>query len=156
MIVDASAWPQLERDAAVDWVFDHPHAFTTEDIEWSAEHFGMTEADCRQIFKDASVLGVMLHEDRPLYIFAVIDRKLSTASESRLSGLKWTMTKELVRFGKSDLGRKMLTGVIAFAEVSDVDRGMVRHQWARAIGFVPYTTAEFHGQVFHLYSYQGG
>ncbi len=156
MIFDATSWDQARKDAAIDHVFDHPHPFTIEDVEWSKGAYGFNEAQCRQIFRDAPTLGVMLKDDVPLYIFAVQTNKtLSTASEERLAGLKRYMTKELVRFGKSELGRHMLAPAIAFAEESDVLNGTVRHQWAKACGFEPYATAEFNGQTFFCYSFRG-
>jgi hypothetical protein len=157
MIVDASHWPQLERDALVDWVFDHPHPYVTEDITFSARVFGIDEAACRQMFKAAPVFGAILLEGKPLYIFSVAENgHASTASEQRLEAHRWFMTKHLVRLGRSEMGRKMLAGSIGFAEESDLLNGTVRHRWLEAIGYRPYAPYQLNEYRFVCYAFQGG
>ena len=157
MIIDASAWTKDQRDAAVDWVFDHPHPYVTEDIEFSGRVFGIDEAACRAMFKDAPIFGVLLKDDRPLYIFAVASNgHCSTASEARLEANRWYMTKELIRFGRSELGHRMLAGSIGFADEADLKDGSVRHRWLEAIGYRPYAEYPLNGQVFICYHFHGG
>lgn len=157
MIVDCSDWPAPARNELVDWVFNHPHRYTLEDIEWMQEKLGIDEPACRAMFKEAPVLGAIMADGVPLYIFSVsANGHASTASEERLESFRWYMTKELIKFRRSDLGRKMLSGSIGFADEVDLRNGSVRHRWLEAIGYAPYSTYDFVGQRFVVYHFKGG
>lgn len=159
MIVDASDWPQPERDRAVDWVFDHPHPNTVEDVEFLKVNFGTDQDGCRDLFKKAPVFGVFSQDGLPVYIFAVNEvegrRVISTASEARLESFRWQMTKALIRFRRSDLSRRMLAGSIIFADQADIRDGKIRYQWARAVGFEPYANWDISGISFVCFHFKG-
>lgn len=153
---DASQWTQAERDAAVDWVFDHPHRFTVEDIEWAQRHLRLSEPECRAVFKGAARLGVVSAEGLPAYIFAVPNTGIvSTASEARLEQFRLSITKDLIRFNRSDVGRAMLRNTTGHVEISDLDNGSVRSRWLEAIGYRKSGTIEFQGQTFLRFTFEG-
>jgi hypothetical protein len=157
LVVDASTWPKADRDAAVDWVFDHPHRYLLDDIAWAKARFGQDAGGCREMFKSARRLGIVMKDARPLYLFSISDQTnlMSMASEERLDGAKWYLTRALVKFCRSDAGKALLKGVIAAAEVSDIARGLVRIPWALAMNFQPYAQRTYGGQTFQFFSYRG-
>jgi hypothetical protein len=154
---DASAWSQVEKDGAIDWVFDHPHRFTTEDVRWAGQYLGLDPQACRAVFRNAPKLGVVSALGLPVYIFAIPDNRImSTASEERLDSLRLPMTKDLMRWSRSPEGRDMLSGAIGHVEESDIRNGSVRTRWLEAIGFRRQPDLiEFRRQRFIRFQFEG-
>jgi hypothetical protein len=156
LIREATHWPQPERDAAIDWVFDHPHRFLTEDIAWAAEHFGMSPEACRDKFRNAERLFVVWIQSAPIYLFAYgEDRIISTASEYRLDRLKLEMTKTCIRYGRSEPGQAALRNTVGFVEATDLENGLVRARWLEAIGYERDGQITHSGQTFDRFTFQG-
>lgn len=155
-VVNLSLWDQAARSAIVDVVFDNPHAFTVEDVAWAAEKWGADEAGCRRMFTMAPKLAALMVNEQPVYLFAASeDGRLSTASAAGLEGKFWTLTKELIRFSRSPEGKAFCAGTVGFLEDGDLQKGTVRAQWVKALGYTPKEAVEFQGDVYHI-CYPGG
>lgn len=156
MIREATHWPDAEKRAAIDWVFDHPHRFLTEDIDWAGKYLGLTEADCRNVFYSAERLFVVWIRSCPVYLFGYGKEKIiSTASSSRMQGCEIEMTKHCIRFGRSERGREALSGTTGHVEATDIVNGHVRARWLEAIGYRRAGQLTHSGQTFDRFTFQG-
>jgi hypothetical protein len=154
MIVTLSELSPTRRQAIVDYVFDRPHAYTTEDVAFTAEHFGWDEEQCRRIFLFAPKLAMVELDGTPLYLFAFSEDGCgNTASEVRLDGAKRHMTKSLLRFIATPEGRAFFSGTWGWADVADLDSDKVRYGWLEILGYQPGHLEEFHGITFRRFDY---
>lgn len=144
-----------DRVPVVEYVFSNPHEYTLEDIQWSNDVFGMSYQDCINLFINADKLFAVMVDGSPIYLFAINDGRISTASHSSMEQLRITMTKELRRFVKSPLGINSLTGTVIAYEASDELNGSVRPNWARLLGFVPYEEVVINDQVMKVCYFKG-
>jgi hypothetical protein len=148
-----------DRNALIDYVFDHPHDYTTEDIKWLNQKFGLPLGFYRDAFKQADRVAAVFKDGLPLYLFGIMQfggqSVMNTASESRLDQSRVFFTKSLLRWMRSAEGQEFHAGTVGLAEQGDKAKGWLNEGWLEKIGYRPYGEYEYQGEKFTTYYFAG-
>jgi hypothetical protein len=146
-------WSIEGKLSAVDHVLRNPHKYTVDDLAWAKKTFDMDVPQVRAHFALLRKLAFVYRNDAaqlPVYLWGVDGNgQIHTLSHVDLEGYKVGMTKDVLRFMRTEEGKKFFEGTIGIAETSDTTPALVA--WAAKLGFAQYAQKSYSGQTFNYF-----
>jgi hypothetical protein len=155
-VLNISRWHLQAKLGKIDAILREPHPYTQADMEWAHKTFGMEKAQVRAHFALLPKLAycyVGTDTEAIAYLWGVDGNgQIHTLSHARLEGYKVGMTKDVLRYMRTDDGQEFFKGAIGIAERSDATPGLIA--WAGKLGFASYAERDYNGQTF-MYFHKG-
>ena len=146
--------PRIDRADLIVEMMDDICPETQEDFLWAKQHLGMEARECIDLFIKAEKLALLRAPDgQPLYLFA-FSPYLSTFSTSRRRGLGLYLTKEILRWSRTQAGQDFFDGTWALADVADIGKSF-HAAWITKMGYTFYDAHTLpSGPVINRYRFE--